>query len=80
VCGAVSVPVFIGSGVTAGNAAAFAGAARGFIIGSALKESAEPGARVVADRVRAVVQQIRSGLLGARSESSEPLRPAAASI
>lgn len=73
VCGAVSVPVFIGSGVTAGNAAAFAGAARGFIIGSALKESAEPGARVVADRVRAVVQQIRSGLLDARSESSEPL-------
>lgn len=56
---AAQAPVFVGSGVTSGNIAALSGAASGFIVGTAFKDSTEPIARVDVDKVRAIVQELR---------------------
>ncbi|QXD15077.1 BtpA/SgcQ family protein [Rhodocaloribacter litoris] len=55
VCAATSLPVIVGSGVTAGNLGDLFQRADGFIVGSALKEGGVWDAPVCAERVEALV-------------------------
>ena len=56
---AAPVPVLVGSGVTDGTIKALSTAAAGFIVGTAFKESKRIGAPISADKVRAIVKQLR---------------------
>lgn len=56
--GVADVPIFVGSGVTDKNIKQLAGNASGFIVGTSLKESKRPNARVSVDKVRALVRQL----------------------
>jgi predicted TIM-barrel enzyme len=49
------VPVFVGSGVTAGTIAQYAPFADGFIVGTAFKRDGDPTNPVEVDRVRKLV-------------------------
>jgi membrane complex biogenesis BtpA family protein len=57
--GVCKVPVYVGSGVTPSNIAQFSRTAGGFIVGTALKESNAPDARVSTAKVRALVTALR---------------------
>jgi membrane complex biogenesis BtpA family protein len=58
--GVANVPVFVGSGVTDKNIRQLSNDASGFIVGTSLKESKHPDARVSVDKVRAIVSQLRN--------------------
>ncbi|MDG5776288.1 BtpA/SgcQ family protein [Haloarculaceae archaeon H-GB2-1] len=53
-------PVFVGSGVTAGNAAALLSVADGAIVGTAFKTNGETTNPVDGDRVAALVEQVEA--------------------
>lgn len=57
--GVADVPIFVGSGVTEENIKQLSNDASGFIVGTSLKESRQPGARVSVDKVHAIVSQLR---------------------
>lgn len=52
-------PIYVGSGVTAGNARAFLPAATGFIVGTWAKLDGKVGNPVDADRVRRLIDAVR---------------------
>lgn len=52
------VPVFVGSGVTAASVGKFAGAADGFIVGTAFKRDGDPANPVEVERVKALMQAL----------------------
>jgi membrane complex biogenesis BtpA family protein len=57
--GQVSVPVFVGSGVTDTSVAELSSQADGFIVGTAFKDGTGADARIDADKVRSMVAQLR---------------------
>lgn len=58
--GSAKAPVLVGSGVTEENIKQLSEYAGGFIVGTSLKESKQPGARISPDKVRAIVDRLRS--------------------